>query len=740
LALFPFVQLHFFCLFKLFFRKNTSKLIYIHTMPLIRRLLPFIWIILLQFSNGMEWGKQFEQFQKWKEKETIIYHYSDEPIKAYFHIDEISLAEEKFISINDADSRMKILEVEKEDNGLQITVEFWTCREPTKKRQAFFKLKEEDVIQFGVHENQLLYEVEENNEVQLIGPEQDSLVVGKKMSINDTKNAIILDIFESADVIIKKIIVPQNVSENIERMRDDISDQIFEKMKLSGPLQEEIRKELDFEKEFDTRGKKLADQYDKLHSEITSLNQGIQFNLNRQKTMEIDIDDMKKEIFATKSALEFAKSQNNNEMIAFINAKHDGLLQKISNKELKAKVVKELVVEQKKWSKNLYELAQNTIKQISAELESKNERSTLVNKKFDKAREHLKSLRELTAKKPGNCIFAERFPLEFWAQFLIDNTPLLIRHNWGDWKQFHKTTEDKKWLKESLTEVCPKNVLEYVWFGSMEYGQKTTTENGTVIILPTLNDNGIPLLLIKLKEEITKVLNTWGSKGFIIKPTRGCMSEGNIFVKKNENGYTTKTVDRARSNEKSYKYFTSQNDLIEGIYEMIKNPQTWEQYHFLEQISGYTSYATLKDLETHILVERLMDIPNNWFFPFELRITLLYRKPLVIWIITNHSEYLIVWRADNPKFILHWEATHFLNKSPLSTEEFYDDNLIFYILKVSTILGQHYNLVYGRIDIFTAKRKDNTCKFDWYVNEVQNHGLEPENLSRNHKCGRRKRS
>jgi len=276
----------------------------------------------------MEWGKQFEQFQKWKEKETIIYHYSDEPIKAYFHIDEISLAEEKFISINDADSRMKILEVEKEDNGLQITVEFWTCREPTKKRQAFFKLKEEDVIQFGVHENQLLYEVEENNEVQLIGPEQDSLVVGKKMSINDTKYVIILDIFESADVIIKKIIVPQNVSENIERMRDDISDQIFEKMKLSGPLQEEIRKELDFEKEFDTRGKKLADQYDKLHSEITSLNQGIQFNLNRQKTMEIDIDDMKKEIFATKSALEFAKSQNNNEMIAFINAKHDGLLQK----------------------------------------------------------------------------------------------------------------------------------------------------------------------------------------------------------------------------------------------------------------------------------------------------------------------------------------------------------------------------------------------------------------------------
>jgi len=34
--------------------------------------------------------------------------------------------------------------------------------------------------------------------------------------------------------------------------------------------------------------------------------------------------------------------------------------------------------------------------------------------------------------------------------------------------------------------------------------------------------------------------------------------------------------------------------------------------------------------------------------------------------------------------------------------------------------------VYGRIDIFTAKRKDDTCKFDWYVNEVQNHGLEPE--------------
>ena len=74
--------------------------------------------------------------------------------------------------------------------------------------------------------------------------------------------------------------------------------------------------------------------YVELHSEITSLNQGIQFNLNRQKTMEIDIDDMKKEIFATKSALEFAKSQNNNEMITFINAKHDviSFLTKIFNK------------------------------------------------------------------------------------------------------------------------------------------------------------------------------------------------------------------------------------------------------------------------------------------------------------------------------------------------------------------------------------------------------------------------
>ena len=28
-----------------------------------------------------------------------------------------------------------------------------------------------------------------------------------------------------------------------------------------------------------------------------------------------------------------------------------------------------------------------------------------------------------------------------------------------DWKQFHKTTEDKKWLKESLTEVCNKTCL-----------------------------------------------------------------------------------------------------------------------------------------------------------------------------------------------------------------------------------------------------------------------------------------
>jgi hypothetical protein len=45
---------------------------------------------------------------------------------------------------------------------------------------------------------------------------------------------------------------------------------------------------------------------------------------------------------------------------------------------------------------------------------------------------------------------------------------------------------------------------------------------------------------------------------------------------------------------------------------------------------------------------------------------------------------------------------------------------------IAKILAQHYNFVYGRVDIFTKKIKDTPRKFAWYINEVQNHGIEPE--------------
>ena len=50
-----------------------------------------------------------------------------------------------------------------------------------------------------------------------------------------------------------------------------------------------------------------------------------------------------------------------------------------------------------------------------------------------------------------------------------------------------------------------------------------------------------------------------------------------------------------------------------------------------------------------------------------------------------------------------------------STEDFYDENLIFEILNASKALAQEYDFIYGRIDIFTTKKNDSNNLL-FYIN------------------------
>jgi hypothetical protein len=118
-----------------------------------------------------------------------------------------------------------------------------------------------------------------------------------------------------------------------------------------------------------------------------------------------------------------------------------------------------------------------------------------------------------------------------------------------------------------------------------------------------------------------------------------------------------------------------------------------------------------------------MDMPEDWFFPFELRITFLYGQPLVVWFIADHNGYLVIWRADDPHIISHWETMFVLTETMIQTKNFYDEKLIFDIMEGCTKLAKYFNFVYGRIDVFTTKRNG---EYFWYVNEVQNHGLAPD--------------
>jgi len=293
---------------------------------------------------------------------------------------------------------------------------------------------------------------------------------------------------------------------------------------------------------------------------------------------------------------------------------------------------------------------------------------------------------------------------------------------------FHETIENKAWLKTTLQQSLNENVLNFVTFNCVEFGE-TISSDGKNVTTPKVNENGIELLFLKLKEEIGNVLRTdWGSKGFIIKPTRGCMSEGNILVKTVHIGFSTMITDRGRSYEKFHKYFTTEDDLVKGIYEIMKNKESWKKYYWIPELLEKATYPddpTKTRYEVGILIEELMDMPKNWLNPFELRITFLYGQPLVIWISLMHGGAdLVIWRADNPNVILHWETLFLLNnKSMFSTEDFYDENLIFEILNASKALAQEYDFIYGRIDIFTTKKND---RFVWYVNEVQFHGIEPD--------------
>jgi len=84
----------------------------------------------------------------------------------------------------------------------------------------------------------------------------------------------------------------------------------------------------------------------------------------------------------------------------------------------------------------------------------------------------------------------------------------------------------------------------------LEYARDSEV-NGKKDVIFLENEEGIPLFFLKLKQEIHQILHhRWpDSKGFIIKPTRGCMSEGTILVKKTKNGFTTKTVDTLKGFE-----------------------------------------------------------------------------------------------------------------------------------------------------------------------------------------------
>jgi hypothetical protein len=100
------------------------------------------------------------------------------------------------------------------------------------------------------------------------------------------------------------------------------------------------------------------------------------------------------------------------------------------------------------------------------------------------------------------------------------------------------------------------------------------------------------------------------------------MSEGNILVKTVHIGFSTMITDRGRSYEKFHKYFTTEDDLVKGIYEIMKSKESWEKYYWISELLEKTTYPEdprKTHYEVGILIEELMDIPKNWLYPFELR-------------------------------------------------------------------------------------------------------------------------
>jgi hypothetical protein len=108
-----------------------------------RKLLPFLCLVLLPLFYATDLDKELEKFMNWKEKETIIKYFSHiRPPDEEFYVKPIdnkigSIEKEMILQPH---HRMKVIKVEKMENEeLKITVQIWepvTQPEPTQTQSV----------------------------------------------------------------------------------------------------------------------------------------------------------------------------------------------------------------------------------------------------------------------------------------------------------------------------------------------------------------------------------------------------------------------------------------------------------------------------------------------------------------------------------------------------------------------------------------------------------------------------
>jgi len=576
----------------------------------------------------------------------------------------------------------------------------------------------------------------------------------KKILDEDT---ITVEIYQRNNVIIKKTKIPDIFVQKLNKLRNNLNDELMKKQEFADAKLDELELLQNSMNSLDELKQRNQKEMDELRMKETEMEDMISMNSATLDRLALEIDILQCEIEANTQILvaEKLKDDKNTEIIETIESDLSVARKQVIQKMENHGALKDNTVEISDRLIKLLEFSIPTLMgHINTSLDFHIEQSHLLLKKQDEILLLSDSLKEFKQNIPALCYFDEKFDLNFWVQILIGNAELLKNHKWGTSRFFFETTEDKIWLKNSLDKSCSDHMLNYIHFNcldeekvvkkeeikssvsaksKLQYGNMgihvkshRVIDTGDSSSMQIKQNSGDTYLLWQnLKSKIDHVLENWKPNGFIIKPSRGAMSQGNILVKRKKDGFQTRTVDHARNYEKTYRNFKTDDELKQGIYGMIHNSSTWQDFPFMNKVLQPHRYERFnQSSQIEILIEEVMDMPDDWFYPFELRITFLYGKPLVIWLCADHTLDLIVWRSDDPYVISHWDTLHYYNnKSALSTEDFYDEKLILEIILATTNLAKNYNFVYGRIDVFTFKRNG---KFVWYVNEVQNHGLTPD--------------